>query len=237
MVYAEALAAFIASEDTTTPLVIGIDAPWGHGKTSLMHMIRNELNPKRPWYLRFWLWLKLQSWRIRWLTTSLIWYSGKLVLWVAKLLGRDSRPAFIALAQWMRRPESGEDRKSGAAQQPTAANASATERLFRWCSRVRQPIEARHPTVWFNAWKFDDEEAIWSALAVTILDQIKTNTSWVERLVFWLRLWVRRFNHLRAWKAVARKILWPVLLGGAGWLWAQYSGQIDFLPPLGQDFV
>ena len=100
-----------------------------------------------------------------------------------------------------------------------------------------QPLEARHPAIWFNAWKFDDEEAIWSALAVTILDQIKTNTSWIGRLFFWLRLWIRRFNHLRAWKAVAKKILWPALLGGVGWLWAQHSGQIDFLPPLGQDLV
>jgi hypothetical protein len=235
-VYVEALAAFIASEDTTTPLVIGIDAPWGHGKTSLMHMVRNELNPKRTWYLRLWLWLKLQGWRIRWLATSPIWYSGKLVLWVAKLLGRDSRPAFIALVQWMRRPESG-GKQSDSDQKPIAKKVPATERLFRWCSRVRQPFEARHPTIWFNAWKFDDEEAIWSALAVTILDQIKTNTSWIGRLFFWLRLWIRRFNYLRAWKAVAKKILWPVLLGGVGWLWAQYSGQIDFLPPLGQDLV
>jgi len=236
VIYAEAIAAFITSEDTTTPLVIGIDAPWGHGKTSLMHMIRNELNPKRPWYLRSWLWLKLKGWRIRWLTTSPIWYGGRFALWAAKWLRRDNRPAFVALAQWMRNPDS-EGEKPNRADEAAAAKAPATERLLQWCLRVRQPIEARHPTVWFNAWKFDGEEAIWSALAVTILEQIKTNTSWIGRLFFWLRLWVKRFNHLRAWEVVAKKILWPVLLGGAGWLWAQYSGQIDLLPPLGRGLV
>jgi hypothetical protein len=237
-VYAEALAAFIASEDTTTPLVISIDAPWGHGKTSLMYMIRNELNPKRPWYSRFWLWLKLQGWRARWLIISPIWYSARLTLWVAERLKQDRRSVFVSLAEWMRRPEPSEMEGSGTPGSKEARQkAQVSERLFRWSAKARQPIEARHPTVWFNAWKFDDEEAVWSALAVAILNQIKTNYSWVGRFFFWLRLWVKRFKHLRAWKDVVGKVFWPALLGTVGWFWAQYSGQIDFLPPIGQGLV
>lgn len=41
--YAEALADFIKNEKTSKPLTIGIDAPWGMGKTTLMHMIRNQM--------------------------------------------------------------------------------------------------------------------------------------------------------------------------------------------------
>lgn len=42
--YAEALAAFIRDPRTLTPLTIGIKAPWGAGKTSLMRMVEEELS-------------------------------------------------------------------------------------------------------------------------------------------------------------------------------------------------
>lgn len=43
--YAEAIAAFIQHDDTRPPLTIGIKAPWGAGKTSLMRMVQQELDP------------------------------------------------------------------------------------------------------------------------------------------------------------------------------------------------
>jgi hypothetical protein len=43
--YADAVAAFIQHPDTRPPLTIGIKAPWGAGKTSLMRMIRARLDP------------------------------------------------------------------------------------------------------------------------------------------------------------------------------------------------
>ncbi len=49
--YADAIAKFILDEQTTAPLTIGIKAPWGAGKTSLMRMIRSKLDPyadRRP---------------------------------------------------------------------------------------------------------------------------------------------------------------------------------------------
>ncbi|MEV0584700.1 P-loop NTPase fold protein [Nonomuraea sp. NPDC050310] len=44
-VYAEAIAAFIRHPDTAPPLTIGIKGPWGAGKTSLMRMVRELLDP------------------------------------------------------------------------------------------------------------------------------------------------------------------------------------------------
>ena len=41
--YAEAIARGIQHEETRPPLTIGIKAPWGAGKTSLMRMIRDRL--------------------------------------------------------------------------------------------------------------------------------------------------------------------------------------------------
>jgi hypothetical protein len=43
--YADAIAEFIQHEDTRPPLTIGIKAPWGAGKTSLMRMVQDRLDP------------------------------------------------------------------------------------------------------------------------------------------------------------------------------------------------
>ncbi|MFD1120434.1 P-loop NTPase fold protein [Sphaerisporangium aureirubrum] len=44
-VHAEAAAAFIRHLDTRPPLTIGVKGPWGAGKTSLMRMIQDVLDP------------------------------------------------------------------------------------------------------------------------------------------------------------------------------------------------
>ncbi|GII83688.1 hypothetical protein Ssi03_16780 [Sphaerisporangium siamense] len=44
-VHAEAVAAFVRHPDTRPPLTIGIKGPWGAGKTSLMRMIQDVLDP------------------------------------------------------------------------------------------------------------------------------------------------------------------------------------------------
>lgn len=41
--YANSIVDFIKNEKTIDPLVIGIDAPWGMGKTTLMHIIEKKL--------------------------------------------------------------------------------------------------------------------------------------------------------------------------------------------------
>jgi hypothetical protein len=45
--YADAIARFILNRKTKAPLTIGIKAPWGAGKTSLMRMIRKRLDPPK----------------------------------------------------------------------------------------------------------------------------------------------------------------------------------------------
>jgi hypothetical protein len=46
--YAKAITESILKGDTKPPLTIGIQAPWGQGKTSLMRMIQEELDPGAP---------------------------------------------------------------------------------------------------------------------------------------------------------------------------------------------
>jgi hypothetical protein len=45
-VYADAIAQFLTDTATPPPLSISIQAPWGAGKSSLMHMIREKLDPR-----------------------------------------------------------------------------------------------------------------------------------------------------------------------------------------------
>jgi len=45
---------------------------------------------------------------------------------------------------------------------------------------LKNKLESRHnvETVWFNAWKFDDEKQIWTALIQTILNQLEPSLGW-----------------------------------------------------------
>ena len=105
--YADALSDFIADERTEKPLTIAVDAAWGMGKTTLMHMIEKRLG-----------------------------------------------------------------------------------------SRSIQ-------TVWFNAWKHNQEEALWAALALEILNQVRQRLTIEEQFKLWLKL---------NWKRLDRTLLLERLL-------------------------
>jgi len=125
--YAEALADFIRNKNTKEPITIGIDAAWGTGKTTLMHMIEAILNPR-------------------------------------------------------------EDAKD-----------------FR----------DKYPTVWFNAWKYDQEKSLWSALALEILTQVRSQFSVRQRMLLWFKLNIERFY----WMSLLHDMLKGILyLIGVIWI-------------------
>jgi energy-coupling factor transporter ATP-binding protein EcfA2 len=43
--------------------------------------------------------------------------------------------------------------------------------------------------IWFNAWKYDQEENLWSALIQTILDQARVSGKWYRRIWVKLKIW------------------------------------------------
>lgn len=49
-------------------------------------------------------------------------------------------------------------------------------------------------SVWFNAWKYDHEENLWSALIQTILDQAQVSGSWQRRIWVKLKIWQDSWN-------------------------------------------
>jgi hypothetical protein len=65
--------------------------------------------------------------------------------------------------------------------------------------------------VWFNAWKYEHEENLWSALLQTILSNAKVNGPWVRRVLVKLRIFRDSLNLRSGSWHVAKLILTFVL--------------------------
>lgn len=177
--YVEALHEFITAKETTTPLAISIDGHWGTGKSSLMGMLKQKLEPEGR-----------NSRNMLW--QSLAWHVGRKkpisTLWLSRL--------FLKL---------------GGVREAKKQDALLGIIAKREQGRPRQQmVPLFHPTVWFNAWKFSQEEQIWSALAVEVLNQLKKKYSWTSRLRFWFELTLKRSHPLTAAGLVLLNIL-PIL--------------------------
>jgi hypothetical protein len=218
-VYTRALRDFIASQETPTPLTIGIHGPWGSGKSSLMRMLQKELDPP----LGVWKRLQLIWSRVVWLffffTTTPIWVLGQIVLRIASKFSRRQH-------NWVEqlKKDLGYDPSD-----PKTYSTSTSQRPpqhLRFWQRIalqRHPNEpATLPTVWFNAWKFDQEEELWAALALEVLDQIKQKYSFLQRIMFWLNLSRKRFSLSSFLRAVAL----PLLFGIVDLVYTAYMKQL-----------
>jgi TIR domain/KAP family P-loop domain len=156
--YVKALHEFIKAPETTTPLAISINGLWGTGKSSLMGMLMQEIEPEQR-----------KRWHMHW--QGLAWHVGRRkplsTLWLSRLLLR-----------------------LGGISERRHQNAM----LALIAQRKRMP-SPYYPTVWFNAWKFSQEEQIWSALALEILNQLNHKKyTLLSRLQFWLLLTLKRSN-------------------------------------------
>lgn len=149
--YAKAIAEFIHHRNTNPPLTIGIYAPWGQGKTTLMRLIE----------------IKLRE-----------------------------------LSQGQKRagPSHESDSKNG---EPTPEAPRTTFRELKdWLNNAKTPKPAKlsYPTVWFNAWKYQNSEQVWAGLAHCIIsDLVAQIPKALDREKFWLALQAERldFNKIR----------------------------------------
>ena len=145
--YADAIAEFILHTDTKPPLAIGVLAPWGQGKTTLMKLIQNQLQ------------LKAKG------------------------------------------PET--PNPTGVVAPPITPSVNF-EYLRKWLldpTNYKLEVEKlNYPTVWFNAWKYQNSEQLWAGMAYSILSQMVGQiSSQFEREKFWLALQAERvdFNAIR----------------------------------------
>jgi KAP family P-loop domain len=208
--YAEAIAEFIQHEDTRPPLTIGIKAPWGAGKTSLMRMVQDRLDPPRdpplgapPGQGRRRLLLTLVP---RSLVADQSGRRELLAPFRRLLSARGSHPrsgeqlggvtnrTILRELQVQGQPQS--DAKGQAGQMPVdqeafedqlkaapAGTAGAGDDQSDW-----------RPTVWFNPWMYQSGEQVWAGLAHEVISQITGRMSRADRERFWLTLNLRRVN-------------------------------------------
>ncbi|TYK46711.1 P-loop NTPase fold protein [Actinomadura decatromicini] len=194
--YADAIAEFIRHRQTRPPLTIGLKAPWGAGKTSLMRMIQNNLDPRdgeRPCTIR------LDRRNSRNKPSRSRW---------RKLLRRASATpgsGVTNLEILLHADEPGPDDATG---EPTSG--------LRAHVAKGAPVRAGdwRPTVWFNPWMYQNGEQIWAGLAHEIITQVTERLPVADRERFWLRLNLARIDRSvirRRWYRLLAERLLPFL--------------------------
>ena len=208
--YVFGLKEFIDSLDTETPLSIGLNGAWGSGKSSMMGMLETELK-KRTIHGAFSARVK---WFVDWIRGT--WWVGLGYLWslTLKLFRQTQRAEDIRTALHFGRSipnmvtnefeaqfhkfinllihddleKSGQRNLSSEKQEQLRAEYK--RRLEEWARRsylrVMMP-PARHYCVWFNAWKYSDQDQIWAALALATLRQLAKEKSIPGRVFIILR--------------------------------------------------
>jgi len=68
------------------------------------------------------------------------------------------------------------------------------------------------PTVWFNAWKYDQEESLWAALALEILAQARRQFNWWKRAQLWMKLNYRRLDRALLWRSALKLLAYVIAI-------------------------
>lgn len=182
--YAYAIYRFLTAEDTKPPLAISIQAPWGGGKTSLMRMIQQQLDPETYG----------KADRIPTPAPDVVRQATvKDVLRALKNASRDpsaKAPGHVKSDSGVSSPHV--DTPEG--QQPAIPP-------------IRAEGRRRRVTIWFNAWKYESTAQVWAGLADSIVQQIGERfDDPVERELFWFRLQMRRLDAGKIRKKVYQEV-------------------------------
>jgi hypothetical protein len=190
--YATAIAEFIQHEGTEPPLTIGIKAPWGAGKTSLMRMVRDRLDPPTPGGVpvggrpRRQVPLTAGSRRLL--------AGGRGYRTRGRAGRRSGRPASVTNGTVWRK-------LSDLARHPLRRDKAAELHIDA------AGLGAWRPTVWFNPWMYQSGEQIWAGLAHEIISQLTERMVPADREAFWLELNLRRVDADRLRHRIHRALL------------------------------
>lgn len=194
--YADAIATFIRHPDTEPPLTIGIKGPWGSGKTSLMRMVEQKLDPPDRRGKRQDIPLGARS--------------------RAKVSPRGRRSHDTQDGSEPSRVSNREVLKK--ASQPAHPGSAADASLSTDPPPGEEDTHAWRPTVWFNPWMYQSGEQIWAGFAYEIITQVTRRLPLGDRERFWLRLNLARLDRevvrRRAYRLLLERLV-PVALTGA----------------------
>jgi hypothetical protein len=70
--------------------------------------------------------------------------------------------------------------------------------------RAYEKTDSRPKTVWFNAWRFDKDEAVWAAFALSVTEKLAESLSSWRRICAHLRLNWHRFEWKKGWFDLAK---------------------------------
>jgi kumamolisin len=162
-VYADALADFILNPKTPTPLAISIKGEWGTGKTSLMRMLRNRIDP---------------------LSTD-----GEDPVDPLSPDGEDPVPGAAAEGE-TKPPTNGDvldELDVPAEKRNLVVERSPKDRPAptRRPGQSGRPRRSGLPSIWFNAWIYQSSRQLWAGLAVAIINGVASRMSFFERERFW----------------------------------------------------
>ncbi|MEU6261430.1 P-loop NTPase fold protein [Streptomyces sp. NPDC047043] len=172
--YAIAISEFIQHEDTTPPLTIGVKGPWGAGKTSLMRMVQDRLDPP---------------------VDSGASVGGGSRRWIR--LSPPSRRKLAGARRSRHRAAQDEARATNRNVLRMLRNAASTppEQAVERLRIDDAELNADwRPTVWFNPWMHQNGEQIWAGLAHEIISQVTARMRPADREAFWLELNLRRVD-------------------------------------------
>ncbi|MEV7197378.1 P-loop NTPase fold protein [Streptomyces sp. NPDC093510] len=199
--YAIAISEFIRHEDTAPPLTIGVKGPWGAGKTSLMRMAQDSLDPLVEGGA------PANGGRRRWLRLSAR-SRGALGSWRQGRRCTTTEDAVVTHRSILR------VLRNAASPAPDATDDGL---------RIDDSELSSHwrPTVWFNPWMHQTSEQIWAGLAHEIISQLTERMRPADREAFWLSLNLRRLDadllRRRIHRALLDRLLPPAIaLVGAG---------------------
>lgn len=202
--YSRAIYSFITDERTEAPLAISIQAPWGGGKTSLMRMVQQELDPGAI--------EKLESDRKKRRDRN----QGirpKVKPGTLKVgIGALTMTIFDVLKEisvWRRSARSSE----------TVENPSVPPGALEGSAQVGSKPKKRRVTVWFNAWKYQNTEQVWAGLADCILRQVTDRMTVLDRQRFWLQLQLGRLDIDKIQRKIADRIVAEWWRVARLWIW------------------
>lgn len=212
--YADAVAMFIQHRATMPPLTIGIKAPWGAGKTSLMRMVQYRLDPPVGkdgtavgirLIARSRSVLRRRQWRL---------YPGEpdSVHWSDES-GTGGIAAESSTAEYSvtNREVLKRARKKGKKEKGTRTGGSDPPLLRAEPEAAPGLGDGWRATVWFNPWVYQSSEQIWAGFAHEIIRQITSRLPIGDRERFWLQLNLARLDtdaiRRRAYRAIWGRVL------------------------------
>lgn len=185
-VFAKTMVQLINDENSKPPLTIGIFAPWGQGKTTLMRYLEEYLTKS-----------DLAEGKIK----------------VSSPNSDDSDPQ--AAQNWWSKLFSKRRAKVSLIPAGQGDNLgqftfeSDPGLIKNWIKGDRFWVKRKKksPTVWFNPWHYHSTEAIWSGMAHAIIEQLVSTLPKLKQEEFWLKLQLKRIDHGEIRKDIHKFVL------------------------------